>query len=240
MRLTRPQLLLALIGTAAVVAAIVIVVAVFSTGGSPPSSPTTTATAPGGPFTAGPVDVLKGVPQHGDTLGEASATTTLEVFEDPQCPYCREWALESFPTVVQRYVRTGRIKLVYRGVEIIGPNSEPGLRAIYASGGQNKLWNLVEELYTRQGKENSGWITDAVLRSAATAVGADPGPVLARSSSAAVTDQLHTAASEFRSYGLQGTPSFVLQRPLAVPRQLQVTGLDPASFTSALDAALPQ
>ena len=234
-------MVLGVVVLAAVVAAVAIVLA--TRGSSPVSAaPTTTAaagTATGTPSPpAGPVSVLAGVPQHGATLGRASAPATIQVFEDPQCPYCQEWTLGTFPTVVRDYVRTGKVKLVYQGVEIIGPNSEPGLRALYAAGRQDKLWNLAEELYTRQGKENSGWITPAAIRSAATAVGADPAAVATASHSTGVTAQLAAAAAAFQAIGAPGTPTFVVERPPAVPQQLQLSGLDPASFAAALDAAL--
>jgi protein-disulfide isomerase len=178
------------------------------------------------------------VSQHGDTLGKAGAPVTLIVFEDPQCPFCREWNLGTLPTVVDRYVRTGRVKLVYRGVEIIGPNSIAGLRAIYAAGRQNKLWNLVEQLYLRQGAENSGWITTAVIRAAARDGGADPAAILASSSSRAVDAALRESAAEANADGVDGTPTFLVERPPGLPQQLSLSALDPASFTAALDAAL--
>jgi protein-disulfide isomerase len=182
--------------------------------------------------------VLAGVPQHGDTLGNEDAPATMYVYEDPQCPYCKEWALGTFPTVVRQYVKTGRLKLVYQGVEIIGPNSVPALRALYAAGNQNKLWNLAEELYTRQGEENSGWVTDDVLRSAATAVGANAAKVLADAKGAAITTRLKQAESAFEAAGAPGTPTFVVQRAVSAPVELQLGGLDPASFEAALNPAL--
>jgi protein-disulfide isomerase len=199
----------------------------------PPSGGRTTPSTP-----SGPVSVLAGVPQHGDTLGRADAPATIYVYEDPQCPYCKEWALGTFPTVVRDYVKTGRVKLVYQGVEIIGPNSVPALRALYAAAEQNKLWNLVEELYTRQGEENSGWVTDAVLRSAATAVGANAAKVLSDAKAPAITRRLKQSAQAFDAAGAPGTPTFVVQRALSVPQELQLTGLDPASFEAALNPAL--
>lgn len=231
------------LGVVVLAAAIAAVAIVLATRGSSPAAVATTTTAAAGTSTgtpppAGPVSVLAGVPQHGATLGRASAPATIQVFEDPQCPYCQEWALGTFPTVVRDYVRTGKVKLVYQGVEIIGPNSEPGLRALYAAGRQDKLWNLAEELYTRQGKENSGWITPATIRSAATAVGADPAAVATASHSTGVTAQLAAAAAAFQAIGAPGTPTFVVERPPAVPQQLQLSGLDPASFAAALDASL--
>ena len=160
------------------------------------------------------------------------------VFEDPQCPYCQQWTLDTLPTVVDEFVRTGMLKLVYRGIEVIGPNSEKGLRAVFAAGLQNKLWNVSDALYDMQGVENSGWITDDVIRSAATAAGADGAAILAASSSNEVTAQLALAEHEAQTYQVQGTPTFVLEQPPALPTQLAVTSLEAGPFTAALSAAL--
>jgi protein-disulfide isomerase len=227
-----------LLGGAALSAVIVVVVLVVAVGSGGGSSSDAAASTSGDGSTAAPSASLAGIPQRGDTLGRAGAPVTLKVFEDPQCPYCRQWNIETLPTVLSDYVRTGRIKLVYRGVEIIGPNSQQGLRAAYAAGRQNKLWNLVDALYVRQGAENSGWITDEVIRSAAKEAGADASAILAASSSPAVIAQLRQAAHEAVAAGVRGTPTFLVERPPNSPQQLSLTGLDPATFTAALDSAL--
>src|SRR5215208_4457601 len=143
---------LLLLGAAIVLAAAVVgVLVVVATGGSDsPSAPTTTRSAP----TASP---LAGIRQNGTTLGSADAPVTLVVYEDPQCPYCAQWALGTFPTVVRDFVKTGRVKLEYRGIDILGPDSLKALRAIAATAEQNRLWNMVEALYRLQGAENTGW-----------------------------------------------------------------------------------
>ena len=231
MQRNRLLLLAAALGIAAVVAVLLIVV---GSGGNSKATPTTTAQSTSPTNSS----LFAGIQQHGDTLGKPGAPVTLTVFEDPQCPFCRDWDVETLPTVVDRYVRTGRVKLVYRGIEIIGPNSLAGLRAIYAAGRQNKLWPMVNELYKLQGAENSGWITASVVREAASAVGADGAAILATSNSAGVTAELVTAAKDATADSVNGTPTFILQRPAGAPQQLTVSALDPASFTSALDAAL--
>jgi protein-disulfide isomerase len=223
---------LLLLGGAAAAAVVVVVVLIVALGSGGGSSSGTTSTS------AAPRAGLAGIPQHGDTLGEPTAPATVVVYEDPQCPFCREWNVGTLPSVLTQYVRTGRIKLVYHGIEVIGPNSVKGLRAIYAAGQQNRLWNMVDALYARQGDENSGWITDAVIRSAAKDAGADPDAILKASSSAAVTAQLQQSAREANQASVQGTPTFVVQRPLAAPQQLQLSGLDFGAFSSALDAVL--
>jgi protein-disulfide isomerase len=227
--------LLLLAGAVGVAAVVVVVLILVGTGSDSKSdntaSPTSAAAPQEKPF-------LAGVPQRGDTLGAANAPATLTVYEDPQCPFCRDWALETLPSVVQTYVRPGRLKLVYHGVQIIGPNSQAGLRAIYAAGRQKKLWNLADALYRRQGSENSGWITDAVISEAAASVGANGAAIRAAAPTAAVTAQLRQAAQQGIADRVQGTPTFVLQRPPSLPQQLNVTSLDAATFNSTLAAAL--
>lgn len=229
------------VGGIVVVAAVVAVVAiVLATRGGSGSSRTTSANGGVAVTNLTPLQALRGIPQHGTTIGDPNAPATIEVFEDPQCPYCQQWSLQTFPTVAVDYLRTGKVKLVYRGVEIIGPNSVPGLRAIYAAAQQNKAWNLIEELYERQGAENSGWITPAALKSAATKVGIDAAKMAAAESSPAVSSEISQAAKDFNSSGAEGTPTFFLLQPPAVPQELALPQLDPQTFIGVLDAALRQ
>jgi protein-disulfide isomerase len=228
----RLLLLAGAVGAAAIVAVVLIAI---GAGGGSDSAGTTSVPATTG---AERSSFLAGVPQHGDTLGSASAPATLTVYEDPQCPFCRDWALGTLPAVVADYVKPGRLKLVYRGIQVIGSNSQQGLRAIYAAGRQNKLWNLADALYRRQGPENSGWITDSVIGEAAASVGASADSIQTAAGSPGVTTQLREAARQAGADQVEGTPTFVLQRVPALPQQLQVTALDAATFESALATAL--
>jgi protein-disulfide isomerase len=232
-----------LLGAAAVGAIVVVVVLiVLASGGSSGTSANAGTTATGTTATgtaATPTALsLAGIPQHGDTLGRATAPVAIQVFEDPQCPYCKDWNLGTLPTVVQKYVRTGKVKLVYRGINIIGPNSENGLRANYAAGEQNRLWQMSDELYARQGVENSGWINDATIAGAAKAAGVNAESLSAALSTAPVTRMLKNAGVAATSYAVAGTPTFIVQAPPALPTQLQLSALDPASFSAALDPLL--
>jgi protein-disulfide isomerase len=225
-----------LLGAAALGAvAVAVVLILIGTGGG--SSGTTSSAATTTTAATGPVS-LKGIPQKRVTLGRATAPVTVQVFEDPQCPYCRDWNVGTLPTVVRDYVRTGRIKLVWRGISIVGANSEYGLRAAYAAGLQNKLWQMVDQLYARQGVENSGWINDAVIAGSAKAAGANVNAISAAFLTAPVTAMWNDARQAATTYAVRGTPTFIVQKPPAVPTQLQLSALDPASFEAALDPLL--
>src|SRR4051812_25716322 len=97
---------LLLLGAAAAVAPVVVVVVVVVASSGGGSGTTTAAGVDTTPDEASPAAVFAGVRQSGDTLGKASAPTLL-VFEDPQCPFCREFNLNVLPTVVTDFVRTG-------------------------------------------------------------------------------------------------------------------------------------
>ena len=229
MNRNRLILVAAALGGAVLLAVVLILVA--GRGSSPAQTTTATTAAPGS-------GSLAGIPQNGSTLGKASAPVTLVVYEDPQCPFCRSWNVSTLPSVVSGFVRTGKIKIEYRGVVIIGPDSVRGLRAIYAAGKQNKLWNVADALYAHQGAENSGWITNDVILAAARDAGADGQKILAEMGSAAVSADLATAQKQATADHLQGTPTFIIERPPALAQPLPVSALDPATFDAALSAAI--
>jgi len=237
-RVNRNRVLL-LAGAAAVAVVVVVLVILVAGSGGGSSTTTTTLAAPTG--TGGtaqtPASIFADIPQHGDTLGVATAPATLTVFEDPQCPYCREWELGALPTVVSEFVRAGRVKIVYRGINILGPNSDAGLAAVYAAGKQNKLWDMADALYAIQGPENSGWIDAAAIRKAALAAGANADAIIAAMPSAAVAAMVTNAHQQASALGVGGTPTFVLQLSLGAPAQLNAP-LDASGFSAVLAAAL--
>ena len=85
--------------------------------------------------------LLGGIPQHGTTLGNASAPVTLVEFADPQCPYCGLWERNALPDVIDHYVRTGKVRIVFNGLAFVGPDSETALRTALAAASLRGLAN---------------------------------------------------------------------------------------------------
>jgi protein-disulfide isomerase len=153
--------------------------------------------------------LLGGIPQHGVVLGSPKAPVTLVEYADLQCPFCAEWSQRAFPTVVREYVRTGRVQLVFRGLDFIGGDSTRALRAALAAAAQNKLWNVVQLLYLNRGSENSGWVTDDLLREVGKSVsGLDLDQYMAERSSSRVTRERAKQARLADANRIDATPSF--------------------------------
>jgi protein-disulfide isomerase len=228
----RGTLVVASVTLAALVAVVVVVVFALGSKNSPPAS----ATVTGG---AGVEALLHGIPQQGTTLGSPKAPVTLVEFADPQCPYCGVWAREALPTIVNRYVREGKVQLVFEGMTFVGSDSVTALRTALAAGRQNKFWNVLELLFDNQGTENTGWVTDSLLRSiGATVPGLDTERMLADRGSTAVDRMIAQADSVARRAQVNSTPSFAVGRTGGPLRLIQVSNLSVSALAHAIDATL--
>ncbi len=222
---------LAVVGVcgAALATASVLVVLVFGRGSSTPPAP-------------GALDVqalLAGIPQSGASLGSLQAPVTLFEYADLQCPYCAGWARAALPTVVERYVRTGKVRIVFRGLAFLGPDSETALRAAVAAGRQDRMWNVVELFFQNQGDENAGWVTRGLVESVAASVpGLASQRVFSEQGGRAVTDEIVRTAAEADAVGIDSTPAFLAQRRGGPLRRLDVQSLDAQGIAPSLDALL--
>jgi protein-disulfide isomerase len=183
--------------------------------------------------------LFAGLPQRGALLGEADAPATMIEFADPQCPFCAEYTLEALPAVVDEFVRPGELALEFEPLTFIGPDSEEAARMVVAAGEQDLMWQFVDVLYASQGTENSGYVDEEFLREVGGQVeGLDVERALADSGTAAMTAALQDSSDLAAEFGVNSTPSFVIERDGASPEPFQPPSLDPEEFTQALGAVL--
>jgi len=183
--------------------------------------------------------LLGGIPQQGLVLGRASAPVTLVEFADLQCPFCGEWERGALPTIVRKYVRTGKVKIEFRGLHFLGPDSETALRAALAARAQGKLWNVVVDLYERQGTENTGWVTKDLLRQVGDSVhGLDTSTMLRDMSSPAVEAAIKQTDTLAREIGVSGTPTFFAGPSTGKLSFVKVSSLGPQGIEPTLDKLL--
>ncbi len=177
------------------------------------TSGSTSQLAPGKPVPGAPqtLALFAGIPQHGIALGDPRAPVTLEEFGDLQCPVCAAYAEDALPSIVRRYVRDGRVRLVFRNLDSIGSDSARAARMAGAVGEQNHLWEFIDLMYKNQGAENTSYVTDRYLQALAAAIpGVDVGRALRARTSSAVEAQIEQAHALAQELHLQSTPSFVL------------------------------
>jgi protein-disulfide isomerase len=187
--------------------------------------------------TAPPID-FAGIPQDRLVLGDPAANVTLIEYADLQCPFCRDYAVNVLPTIVDEYIRPGQVKSEYRGIAILGEDSEEALRFVFAAGLQNKLWELQESLYRNQGEEHSGWVTEELVRELASEIpGLDVDRMFTDAEGPEVKKMIEDTAAQAEADQVPGTPTFFIQIGDEDPYYVRLE-LEPDQFRAALDDAL--
>lgn len=176
------------------------------------------------------------IPQDGIRLGKASAPATLVEFADLQCPFCGQYAREVLPTVIDQYVRTGKLKLELNLLTFVGEDSVKAGTLAAATTKQNRFWSFTDAFFAAQGQENSGYVTDDFLKETADAAGVDHDAAKDAESSTAKR-VLQQAQAEADRLGVSSTPTFFIRRGHDLER-LAVKDLSVETITAALDKAL--
>lgn len=235
-RKASPKVLLAAAaGIAGVAVAIGLAVA-FSGGSSTPSSSTVSAL----PDSSAVIQLFKGIPQNGNVLGKASAPVTMVEYIDLQCPVCRAFETETMPTIIDRYVRTGKVKVEARTIAFIGQDSLSGRLAAIAASKQNRLYDFAQLLYANQGPENSGWLDDTMITAAAKSIpGLDVQALLAARNSAGVAATAKSYDAQSKADKVGGTPALYIGKTGAKLAAFSPESApDAAALSAALDRAL--
>lgn len=219
---------LVVIGAAAAALAIaLVVVSLVGGSGDPASAPTVSDSA-----------AIAGLAQDGAFLGNPDAPHVLVEYADLQCPFCGQYATGILPAIIDRYVRTGKLRLEFRGLAFLGPDSAAALKIVQAAAAQDKLWNVVEALYAQQGKENGGWVNGVIDRLGTAVPGLDLTAARAASDTEAVASAIAENDRLAREDAIPGTPAFTIRPQGGTATKLEVKALDVASFESAIESAL--
>jgi protein-disulfide isomerase len=183
--------------------------------------------------------LLDGIPQHGLILGDPRAPVLLVEFADPQCPFCRDYSQQTWPAIVRRFVRTGKVRMELRLVGFLGPDSVRADKALVAAGLQNRMWGAAALFFDRQGRENTGYVTDAFLRRVLGGVpGLDVERALADRSDPRVAAELGAVHSMQSRYGVRSTPTLLVGTDDADLRKVTEQSLSIEQLGAILNAEL--
>jgi protein-disulfide isomerase len=118
-------------------------------------------------------NLFKGIHQNGLTLGDPNAPIEMEMFIDVQCPVCQAYEVSNLPTIVKKYIRTGKVQLHLKPWAFLGgqgSQSFTGRLGLIAAANQNRGFEYAKVLYDNQGQEESGWLTGQEMAAIAASV----------------------------------------------------------------------
>jgi protein-disulfide isomerase len=113
-------------------------------------------------------------PDGGVLVGDPDASRGLLVFEDPQCPYCREFE-ELHGGLLSSAVTAGELSVEYRMRCFLGPESVRADNALALAAEAGLFDDLRRSLFAAQPPEGTGgFTTEDLLRLGATSGLTDP------------------------------------------------------------------
>ena len=153
------------------------------------------------------------VQQGSPILGKPYAPITIVEFGDFQCDRCARFAKYTESQLNQTYIQTGKVNLVFKYFPNYGPDSTPAAMAAQCVNDQGKFWNYYDILFKNQGPPNFGWASKDNLKKFASQI---PGIDMQKFNSCLESQKyLSFVQSDLalaNSLGLQGTPTFVIEK----------------------------
>ncbi len=183
---------------------------------------------------AAPVSPPPGSVADGTGIGVGSGPVQVHIYEDFQCPVCKQFEVVSGPTLDQ-LVAQNRIQIVQHPVAFLNrfSSTEYSTRSSAASGcaaEEGKFREYARALYLHQPPENSAGLPDDQLISIGTDLGLDPGKFgtcVRNGKYRSWTERVTDAAA---ANNVTGTPTVRVNGK-------QVTDLSPQGIIAAVDAA---
>jgi protein-disulfide isomerase len=92
-------------------------------------------------------------------LGDSRAPITVLEWGDYQCTFCYKFHQNTLDSINEDFIKTGKVKLVFKDFPLNGPDSVLAAEATYCAQDQKKYWQYHDELYKNWGGERTGWVT---------------------------------------------------------------------------------
>jgi protein-disulfide isomerase len=156
-----------------------------------------------------------GIPMRGVVLGTEDspfkgapdARVTVVEFSDYQCPFCGRYVRETFPQIDEAYIKTGKVKYVFRDfpLERIHPEAAKAAEAARCASESGKYWEMHDRLFAHQKT-----LGTKDLPQHAQALGVN-GPAFEQClDSGKYAAKVRQALNEGRLAGVRATPTFFI------------------------------
>ena len=137
------------------------------------------------------------------TMGDGNSSWVLVVYSDFECHYCGSFARETLPTIIEQYVKPRLLRISFKHLvlEAIHPNALNAAIAAECAGRSGRFWEMHDALFKRQALQHSALIAQA------DALGI---PSIMTCMEGSVGETVRADTSEARTFGVRGTPFFLL------------------------------
>lgn len=146
-------------------------------------------------------------------LGDPNAPVTLIEFGDYQCHFCNVHFHNTEHRLLEKFIKTGKVKMIFKDFTIIGPDSVDAAHGTHCANDQGKFWEYHDILYNNWTGENNGWASSDNLLRFAQEIELD----IDQWSDCMIDEKysqiISNSNKDARELGITGTPAFFVIGP---------------------------
>ena len=173
-----------------------------------------------------PINLTSGSP----VLGSTSAPITIVEFGDYQCEACYHWYHNTRADIIDNYIDTGKVNLVFMDLPFLGRDSITAAQATYCADDQGKYWEYHETLYNFQEAIDNGWASKDRLVSFAFNLDMNLDEFNDCMDSSKYAKRVKANYDESQRFGAEATPTFLIISPDGAVKK--ITSAQPYSVFS--------
>ena len=141
-------------------------------------------------------------------LGNPNAPITMVEFGDYQCTFCSKFFHETENPIITNYVKTGKVKILFKDYIILGQDSMNAANAAHCANDQKLFWEYHSMLYNNWAGEDTGWADLAHLHEFANTLGLDMDVFSTCMSDLKWNELVNLSSIDGQKLGVSGTPTF--------------------------------
>lgn len=172
-------------------------------------------------------------------LGDPDADVVLEVYEDFGCPHCQSFNQNGFPEIQSQYLEAGHIRYEHRDFVVTGDparQAASAAREVLNEHGNEEFWTFAKALYDNQNRLGSE--APGLFSELAENQGLDGAAIATAGEDRTHSDAVQADKQRGESFGVQGTPSFVLDGSLVDMSGAGTIQQQTTILANEIDAAL--
>ena len=146
-------------------------------------------------------------------FGNTNAPITLIEFGDYQCHFCNIFFHSTEGDILKKYVETGKVKMIFKDYNIIGPDSVNASHGAHCAKEQGLFWEYHDILYSNWTGENNGWASSENLAIFAQEIGLDMDVWSECMINGKHSQIIVDSNEDARTLELTGTPAFFVIGP---------------------------
>lgn len=148
----------------------------------------------------------------GRALGDPNAPVKIDVYEDFQCPACKNFSEDVEPEIVEQYVASGDVYYTFRHFPFIDDasvrkESDQSANASMCAADQGRFWDYHDVLFANWNGENQNAFSDKRLVAFAESIGLNMDAFNDCFQANTFENEIETDLAAGRMKGVQGTPS---------------------------------